>query len=217
MTNNEVQDIPQFHSGYAAIIGEPNVGKSTLLNTLLGQKISIVTSKPQTTRHRILGILTRERFQIIFLDTPGIVQPKYSLHEAMMDASRSAAYDADVILLMIDAVRGAEIDSLFKKIEFLQRLQKPIILLINKIDRVKKEDLRPLIESLSKQFSFEEIYPISALQGFGTADLIEGIVKLLPEHEPYYPADMISEHPEKFFVGELIREQIFEKLREEIP
>jgi len=207
-----------FKAGYAAIVGEPNVGKSTLLNTLLGQKISIVTNKPQTTRHRILGILTRPDVQIIFLDTPGIVKPKYLLHEAMMDASRSAAFDADIVLWMIDAAEAArDISSNQAEMQFLQKVKKPVFLLINKIDRMKKEDLLPIIGAYAQRSVFREIFPVSALHKFGIEELIIGISAVLPEHPPYYPADMLSEQPEKFFVAELIREKIFEKFREEIP
>ena len=209
----------RFRAGYVAIVGEPNVGKSTLMNGLLGQKISIVTRKPQTTRRRILGILSRENYQIIFLDTPGILKPKYLLHEAMMEFARSAIEDADVVLFMIDATdpkMGPEIkhDNAFASVK---NLAKPVYLVINKVDLVKKQELLPMIAFYSEKYPFKEIFPISALRRDGMDDLLNSIVKELPENRPYYPLDIVSELSEKFFVGEIIREKIFEKYQQEIP
>jgi GTP-binding protein Era len=208
-----------FRSGYVAIIGDPNVGKSTLMNALIGQKISIVTPKPQTTRHKILGILSKENYQVIFLDTPGILKPKYLLHEAMMKFAQSAIEDADLILFMIDATvpkTGPEVehDEAFK---ILTSLHKTVYLIINKIDLVRKEDILPVIAFYSEKYSFKEIFPISALNLIGTEELVQSIVKELPEQPPYYPTDIVSEHSERFFVAEIIREKIFEKFRDEIP
>lgn len=208
-----------FRSGFVAIIGDPNVGKSTLMNALIGQKISIVTPKPQTTRHKILGILSKENYQIVFLDTPGLLKPKYLLHEAMMKFAQSAIEDADLVLFMIDATDpkvGPEIehDEAFK---VLKSLKKTTYLVINKIDLVKKEDILPIIAFYSDKFSFKEIFPISALNLTGTEELVNAIVNELPDHEPYYPTDIVSEHSERFFVAEIIREKIFEKFREEVP
>ena len=206
-------------AGYVALVGEPNVGKSTLMNTLLKQKISIVTDKPQTTRHKILGILTGENYQIVFLDTPGIIKPKYLLQEVMMQYASSALDDADVVLLLVDAekVKRQAYQKEETAFEKIREAKKKTFLAINKIDRVEKAELLPMIDSFSKAFPFEEILPLSALNQEGTDELITTIVRHLPEHPPYYPADMVSEAPEKFFVGEIIREKIFDQFSQEIP
>ena len=208
-----------FKAGYVAIIGEPNVGKSTLMNALIGQKISIVTNKPQTTRHKILGIYSQKDVQIIFLDTPGLLKPKYLLHEAMMKFAQSAIEDADVVLFMIEAndpkmSKEIEHELAFQK---LKTLQKPVYLIINKVDTVKKHEILPVIAFYSEKYPFKEIFPISAMKSEGTDALITTIAKELPEHVPYYPLDVVSEHSERFFVSEIIREKIFQKFKEEIP
>ncbi len=208
-----------YKAGFVALIGEPNVGKSTLMNSLLKQKISIVTEKPQTTRHKILGILSGENSQIVFLDTPGIITPKYLLQEVMMQFASSALDDADIAVLLVDAEKlkkGAyeKDEAAFRKI---REARKKTFLAINKIDRVKKADLLPMIDSFSKAFPFEEILPLSALKSEGTDDLVGTIVRYLPEHPPYYPEDIVSAAPEKFFVSEIIREKIFEQFSQEIP
>jgi GTP-binding protein Era len=208
-----------FHAGYAAIIGEPNVGKSTLMNNLLQQKLSIVTPKPQTTRHSILGILTSENYQIVFFDTPGLLKPKYLLHEAMMEFARSAVDDADVILLMIDAT-NSNVESFQTSgpvFGTLKKLNKPVFLLINKVDLIDKGSLLPLIDQYSKLYPFKEIVPISALALDGIDRVKELLIKSLPEHPPYYPTDIVSNQSERFFVAEIIREKIFEHYRQEIP
>jgi GTP-binding protein Era len=208
-----------FRAGYAAIIGEPNVGTSTLLNGLLGQKISIVTPKPQTTRHKILGILSGEGHQIIFLDTPGLITPKYALHEAMMRAASLAMDDADLLILMIDGSRSRLPDdaTMAALLGQLRQRQKPVYLVINKVDLVNKDSLLPLIGQYAKSFSFREIIPLSALTRRGTETLVEIMVRDLPLHPPYYPLDIISEAHQRFFVAEIVREKIFLKCREEIP
>lgn len=208
-----------FRCGYATIIGEPNVGKSTLMNGLLQQKVSIVTHKPQTTRHKILGILSTDEYQAVFLDTPGIIKPKYLLHEVMMQFAGSAIADADVLLFMIDA-NDPKIDSDLAHEEAFKRLsglQKPVFLVINKTDMVEKNHLLPVMDFYSRVFPFKEIFPISALKSEGTTELLAAIVPLLPEHPPYYPLDIVSEHSQRFFVSEIIREKIFLTCREEIP
>jgi GTP-binding protein Era len=208
-----------FKCGYVCIIGEPNVGKSTLMNTLIGQKISIVTDKPQTTRHKILGILSNEQFQIIFLDTPGLLKPKYLLQKAMMDAAHAAMNDADVVIFMVDALdlkmeADVDHDVVF---EALNKINKPVFLVINKVDIIDKFKLLPIIDFYSKRFEFVEIFPISALNALGTADLLKSVVERLPVHPPYYPLDFVSDSSERFFVSEIIRERIFVKFRQEIP
>lgn len=209
----------EFRAGYVTLIGDPNVGKSTLLNTFLGQKISIVSAKPQTTRHRILGIYSDDRHQAVFLDTPGIIRPRYLLQEMMMRFASAAIADADLLLFMVDAERpGMETD--LAHAEAFQRLaglQKPVHLVINKVDLVDKPVLLPIIEFYARAFPFREIFPVSALKGDGTSDLLRSVLRELPHHPPYYPLDIASEHSERFFVGEIIREKIFLRTHEEIP
>lgn len=208
-----------FRSGYVTIIGEPNVGKSTLMNGLLKQKISIVTNKPQTTRHKILGILSTDTFQIVFLDTPGIITPRYLLHEAMMRSASSAIADADVLLFMVDATSpktgpGFPQAEAFRTIE---GFKKPVFLVLNKVDLVQKAQLLPIIGTYANAYAFTEVFPISALKGDGTDVLISALIPLLPVHPPFYPTDIVSEHSERFFVSEIIREKVFLSCREEIP
>ncbi len=208
-----------FRCGYVTIIGEPNVGKSTLMNNLLQQKISIVTPKPQTTRHKVLGILSTDAYQIIFLDTPGIIKPKYKLQEVMMEFASLAIQDADVLLFMIDATRPRTEKALAQTEAFekVQGLSKPVFLVINKVDLVNKAEILPVIEFYSQRYPFKEIFPISALQLIGTQDLLDAIVPLLPVHPPLYPTDIVSEQSERFFVSEIIREKIFLCTKEEVP
>jgi len=206
----------RFRAGYVAIIGRPNVGKSTLLNAFLGMKLSIVTEKPQTTRHKILGILTGESYQILFLDTPGMIEPRYHLQEVMVQAIRRALQDADVLLMMIEAREYPLPDDL-GLLEELKGYEKPIILVINKIDLIKKDLLLPLIDAYQKAYPFQDIVPISALKRDGVDLLLGIIIKNLPENPPYYPEDYLTDQPERFFVGEIIREKIFMKYGEEIP
>jgi GTP-binding protein Era len=208
---------PNYKAGYVAIVGEPNVGKSTLLNALLEQKISIVTNKPQTTRQRVLGILSREDAQIVFLDTPGLLKPKYLLHKEMVKSAESALAEADVVLVMTQTSCGTELP-----IEVSERIiplckTKPVLLIINKADKINKAELLPVIETFAKQNYFKEIIPISALRHDNLDAVIQSLIKYLPEHEAFYPQDIVSESPERFFVAEFIREQLFEKFSEEIP
>lgn len=206
-----------FRSGYVAIVGEPNVGKSTLLNAFLNQKLSIVTPKPQTTRQRVLGILTTERAQIVFLDTPGLIKPKYLLHERMVRAAESALNDADVILVMTEVARGTTLPPEVHDHVLQRHPQKPKFLVINKVDTIHRAEVLPVIEEFARMATFAEIVPISALKRENVDHLQEVIERYLPEHPPFYPGDIISEQPERFFVAELIREKIFERFRDEIP
>jgi GTP-binding protein Era len=209
----------EFRTGYAALVGEPNVGKSTLLNAILGQKISIVTDKPQTTRHKIAGIVSDKQSQIVFLDTPGIIKPAYLLQEVMMQFAASAIDDADVILLLVDAekIKSGGYTAQTVTLEKVAVHKKPTFLVINKIDTVEKGDVLDMIAHLHTIYPFDEVYPISALKNYGTRDLVDGIVKRLPVHPPFYPEDIASEAPEKFFVSEIIREKIFKRYSAEIP
>lgn len=207
----------KFHSGFVAIIGKPNVGKSTLMNALLGEKLSIVTPKAQTTRNRITGILTGENYQVIFIDTPGIFEPTYKLQKYMVQNAIKSASESDVILFMVEA--SDQPDDFRKDIyEKLSDTKKKIILAINKVDRVKdKGELLPLIDEYHSKFGFDEIIPISALNGDGVIELRNIIIESLPEGGIYYPPDEISDLPERFFVAEIIREKIFLKTQQEIP
>ncbi|MFB0509519.1 MAG: GTPase Era [bacterium] len=216
-----------FKSGYVAIIGKPNVGKSTLLNSLLKYKLSIVTPKPQTTRHRILGILNGEDYQALFIDTPGMMKPAYPLQKLMQREIKSALEDADLILLMIEPppsssltsggrIGGGELLEESEKRVIESLLKKPAILVINKVDTVDKRSILPIIEQYSKM-GFKDIFPISALYNDGLEELKKGIVLNLPAGEPFYPPDQLTERPERFFVAEIIREAIFSYYGEEIP
>ncbi len=210
-------DEPGFRAGYVAIIGEPNAGKSTLLNTLVGTKVSIVTNKPQTTRHKIVGIMTNERAQVVFLDTPGILRPRYLLHEVMMDAVAAALSDADVVCFMVDAARQAEGSRDDASVDLFSKVSTPVYLLLNKVDLVAKDNLLPMIASASAKFPYREIFPISALHHTGTDDLLKALIAEMPVHPPFYPADIVSEHSERFIAGELVRESIFRHVHEELP
>lgn len=213
MTQNLEQP---FRSGYVAIIGRPNVGKSTLVNRLLRFKLSITTAKPQTTRTRIIGIQTGPDYQIIYLDTPGLLQPSYRLQELMVKAAKHAVRDCDVVLLVVEAGSRPLVEDLAILTE-LQDQKKPIVLVINKIDMVSKESLLPLLASYREKAELQAIVPLSARTG-ENADLLEpALVKLLPEGAPFYGEDDVTEHPERFFVAEIIREKIFEQVADEIP
>ena len=205
--------VPENHrSGYVALIGMPNVGKSTLMNALVGRKLSIVTRKPQTTRHRVLGILSSEDMQIIFLDTPGIIKPRYRLHESMMHNVEDAIADADILLFMADATQNNPDEFSLDLIK-----NRNALLLINKMDLIRKEDALPLVDSYVKLRAFDSVIPVSAKTGFNLDVLLREIRERLPLGPPFYPKDVVSEHPERFFVAEIIREKIFELYREEIP
>ena len=201
-------------SGFVNIFGKPNAGKSTLLNTLIGEKLAIVSHKVQTTRHRIKAILTGPDHQIIFSDTPGIIEPKYKLHEKMMQAVKGSLEDADLALLITDARENPEESHLiFSSL----RLKVPALVILNKADAVSEEDISKATEFFKQQSYCKEVIVISALKKKGIEKLLEVIIALLPEGAPFYEGDDISDLPTKFFVGELIREKIFLLYGEEIP
>jgi len=203
-------------SGFVALIGRHNVGKSTLMNHVVGRKVAIMSDKPQTTRNRIRGIFTDERGQIVFLDTPGIHKPKSKLGEHLVQTARAALEEVDLILLLVDAEEGMGPGDRFI-IEHLKQVETPVFLVVNKIDRVHPDALLPLIDSYRRLYSFKEVVPISALQGNNTGTLVDLIFRELPEGPAYYPADQVTDSPEQFIVAELIREKVLFLTREEIP
>lgn len=201
-------------SGFVNIFGKPNAGKSTLLNALMGEKLAIVSPKVQTTRHRIKGILTTDQYQIIFSDTPGIIDPKYKLHEKMMMAVRGALEDADLALLLVDINDNwQEADQIFS----LLKLKVPSLLIINKIDNASKEKRDEALSFFKNKSYAKEIISVSALSGLHVQELLKRIVELLPEGEAFFAEDEISDLPTKFFVAEIIREKIYALFEEEIP
>ena len=202
-------------SGFVNIIGNPNVGKSTLMNALIGQNLSIITNKAQTTRHRIKGILSDENYQIVFSDTPGIIKPAYKLQESMMQYVKSAFQDADVILYVVEiGEQGLKDKDIFEKIK---KLKIPLIILLNKIDVVTQEKVLIEIENWKNKFSDAVILPISALNGFNIKEIINSIVELLPFSPPYYSKEEVTDKSERFFVEEIIREKILKHYKKEVP
>lgn len=205
-----------FKSGFVNIVGNPNVGKSTLMNELVGERLSIVTSKSQTTRHRILGIVNGEDYQIVFSDTPGVLKPAYKLQESMLKFSESALVDADVILYITDTEETAE-----KNRNFLEKVRQkkdiPVLLVINKIDLIDQEKLVTLVEYWEELLPQAEIIPCSALNKFNVDYIMKRIVALLPEGEPYYETDALTDKPMRFFVSEIIREKILKLYSKEVP
>lgn len=201
-------------SGYAAIIGKPNAGKSTLMNRILGHKISITTHKAQTTRHQVVGIYSDDDTQIVFLDTPGVITPSYELQKAMMKTVERARADADVILFIVDPNDKHPTDEV---IELLRSINKPILLVVNKLDQVEQKYAMRKAALIEKQLRVHSVHYVSALHGDGVKELIEAIRSLLMPGPPFYPKDDLSEHPVRFFVSELIREQLFLLFHEEIP
>ena len=202
-------------AGFVNIIGAPNVGKSTLMNVLVGERLSIITSKAQTTRHRILGIVNDDDYQIIFSDTPGIIDPAYKMHEGMMGFVNSAISDADVLLAMVEVH-----EKTFKDENILERLQKtdtPVILLINKIDEIEQDLLEEKVNYWAAQVPNAKVFPISALHNFNVDQVIMEIKAALPESPPFYDKDTLTDKPEKFFVSEIIREKILLNYKKEIP
>lgn len=211
MNNNE-----PFKSGFVALVGRPNVGKSTLLNHIVGQKIAIMSDKPQTTRNRIQGIYTSDHEQIVFIDTPGIHKPKHKLGDFMTKIAQQTFREVDLILFMINADEGYGRGDQFI-IDRLENIKTPVFLVINKIDKVHPDELLPLIDFYQKKYDFKEIIPISALQGNNMNTLMTQVSRYLEEGPKYYPDDQVTDHPERFIVSELIREKILHLTREEVP
>lgn len=205
-----------FKSGFVNIVGNPNVGKSTLMNDLVGERLSIITSKAQTTRHRIMGIVNAPGYQIVFSDTPGVLKPKYKLQESMLNFSEGALTDADVLIYVTDVVEEPT-----KNADFLQRVAKetvPVLLVINKIDLLKGQDeLVAIVDKWKSMLPKAEIFPTSATENFNVDNLMKRIVELLPEGQPYFGTDALTDKPARFFVTEIIREKILTNYDKEIP
>jgi len=202
-------------SGFVNILGNPNVGKSTLMNALVGEKLSIITSKAQTTRHRIMGIVNGEDFQIVYSDTPGILKPNYKLQEKMMGYVGSAFEDADIILYLTDVIDRSDKNQIY--IDRLAKAEAPILLLINKIDLSNPEELEKIVENWSKILPKAEIIPISALKNFNLEYLLKRIIEKLPLNPPFFPKDSLTDKTERFFASEIIREKILLNYQKEIP
>ena len=202
-------------AGFVNIVGNPNVGKSTLMNRLVGEKISIITSKSQTPRHRIKGIVNTDDYQIVFSDTPGVVKPSYKMQEYMLEFSKSALVDADIILYVTDVVENIE-----KNLDFIDKVNKsdiPVLLVINKIDLTTQEKLEALFDKWKSLIPRAEIFPLSATENFNVDNLYKRIVELLPEGEPFFPKDELTDLPSRFFVNEIIREKILQYYDKEVP
>ncbi|NLT04181.1 MAG: GTPase Era [Bacteroidales bacterium] len=202
-------------AGFVNIVGNPNVGKSTLMNNLVGERISIITSKAQTTRHRIMGIVNGDDFQIVYSDTPGVLTPNYKLQESMLSFSQSALVDADILLYVTDTVET--VDKHQQYIQKVQALDIPILVVINKIDLTNQEALEKQVEAMHAIFPKAEIFPISALRKFNIQNLLNRIQELLPESPPYFDKDALTDKPARFFVTEIIREKILLYYQKEIP
>lgn len=202
-------------AGFVNIVGKPNAGKSTLLNQLMGEKLAIVTQKAQTTRHRIFGIYNEEDLQIVFSDTPGVLEPKYELQEKMMDFVKDSLQDADVFLFIVDILDREEPNAFL--VEKLNKIPVPVLILINKIDASNQENLEKVMEFWHERIPKAEILPISALQGFNTEIILPKLKSLLPENPPYYDKDQFTDKSERFFVNESIREKILLNYEKEIP
>ncbi|WP_203246884.1 GTPase Era [Sporosarcina beigongshangi] len=210
------QNNKSFKSGFISIIGRPNVGKSTFLNRVVGQKIAIMSDKPQTTRNKVQGVVTTDDSQFIFIDTPGIHKPKHKLGDFMVKTARNTLKEVDIIMFMVNADEAIGRGDRFI-IEMLENTQTPVFLIINKIDLVHPDELLKIITSYTSEYDFAEIVPISAMNGNNIERLNETLTKYLPEGPKYYPDDQVTDHPERFIISELIREKVLHLTREEIP
>jgi GTP-binding protein Era len=210
------QENKGYKSGFISIIGRPNVGKSTFLNRVVGQKIAIMSDKPQTTRNKVQGVVTNDNSQMVFIDTPGINEPKHKLGDFMMKVAKNTFREVDVLLFVVSAA-----DRIGKQdryvLDMLKDLDVPVFLVLNKIDQVHPDNLPKIVESYRSEFDFAEAVPISALQGNNVENLLAKIEERLPEGPQYYPADQVTDHPERFIISELIREKALHLTREEIP
>jgi GTP-binding protein Era len=205
---------PIHRAGFVSIIGKPNVGKSTLMNALVGEKLSIITSKAQTTRHRIMGIINGEHFQIVYSDTPGIIEPKYELHKSMMRFVQTSLEDADVVLFVTDIYEKTGEEELIAR---LKHIQVPLFLVLNKIDMATQEQVNERLQYWQEHIAPKEVMAVSALNSFNTERILQAIHEHLPEHPPYFPKDEMTDKPERFFASEIIREKIFLNYKKEVP
>lgn len=205
-----------YKSGFISIIGRPNVGKSTFLNRVIGQKIAIMSDKPQTTRNKVQGVLTMEDCQLIFIDTPGIHKPKHKLGDFMMKVAENTLKEVDLVLFMVNAEEGFGRGEKYI-LEKLRSVETPVFLVVNKIDKIHPDELLEIVDSYRDKYEFAEIVPISALEGNNVERLLELIKSYMPEGPQYYPADQVTDHPERFIVSELIREKALHLTREEVP
>ena len=206
----------KFYSGFVSLVGRPNVGKSTLMNRLIGEKIAIISNKPQTTRNRVQSILTKDDFQIVFIDTPGIHRPRHKLGEYMVKSAETTLNEVDAVLMLIEpSDKILEADRLI--IEKFAKVKSPVILVINKIDTVERERVFKVIDEYRKLYDFAEIVPISAFEGTNTDELLSVIRKYLPEGPQYFPSDMVTDQPERQIASEIIREKALRLLEDEIP
>lgn len=215
MTSSQNSNKNVHRAGFISIVGKPNVGKSTLMNALMGEKLSITTPKAQTTRHRIMGILSGENYQLVYSDTPGLLDPRYPLQERMMRAVRHSLEDADLILVVVDLE-----ETMATTEEYWDELvaaDVPMILIVNKIDLGKGSQVHDKVAYWKEALATERIIPVSALTGVGVSELFELILKEIPEHPAYFPKDELSDKPERFFASEIIRENLFELYRQEVP
>lgn len=205
-----------FKSGFVTLIGRPNVGKSTLMNQIIGQKIAIMSDKAQTTRNKIQGVYTRPDAQIVFMDTPGVHKPKHALGDFMVKTAYSAIQGVDAVLVLVNAAEKMGPGDRFV-LDRVRDLKIPVCLVVNKIDLIDKTQLLPIIDQYTQEYPFDEVFPISALTGESVDCLLERLVELMPQGPQYYPADQVVDHPEYFLVSELIREQVLFRTREEVP
>ncbi len=210
-----IKDTMTHKAGFVNIVGNPNVGKSTLSNVLVGERLSIITSKAQTARHRIFGIVNEPEYQIVFSDTPGVLKPNYKLQETMLRFSQGALYDADVLIYVTDTVEKP--DKYDEFISAIKKIDSPILLIINKIDLIDQEKLEKLVDYWAEELPQAEIIPVSAMHSFNVHSILKRIVELLPEAEPFFPKDALTDKPERFFITEIIREKILLYYQKEIP
>ncbi len=204
---------PAHKAGFVSIIGKPNVGKSTLMNQMVGERLSIITSKAQTTRHRIMGILSGDDFQIVYSDTPGIIKPEYELQAAMMHFVNTSLEDADVVLLVTDIYDTYD----DKLAENLDRINSPLILVLNKIDQAKGTQAEDKLTAWKEKINADAWVMVSALEGLNIEGVFQEILRFLPEHPPYFPKDQLTDKPERFFAAEMVRESIFRNYKKEVP
>jgi len=201
-------------AGFVSIVGKPNAGKSTLMNALVGEKMSIITPKAQTTRHRIIGIINEPDYQIVFSDTPGVIKPAYALQESMMSMVQGSLVDADIVLLVTDIHERHDESDIIRRLE---NISSPVAVLINKIDKSSEEEVNSKIAYWEQALNPEAIFAVSALRGYNIAAVLQFVLDHLPEHPPYYDKDALTDKPERFFVSEIIREKVFKLYEKEIP